>query len=63
MRSRKPDKFWLAYPHIKPNPQRYQFSEEPEIYLRCTTLKRSNLFYCFESLTDYNLHKKIIILG
>jgi hypothetical protein len=37
-RARTPDKFRLAYPRIKPNPQRYQFSEEPEIYLRCTTL-------------------------
>jgi hypothetical protein len=38
MRARWPDKFRLAYPRNKTNPQRYQFSEEPQIYLRCSTL-------------------------
>jgi hypothetical protein len=39
MRARWPDKFRLAYPRNKTNPQRYQFSEEPQIYLRCSTLE------------------------
>jgi hypothetical protein len=43
MRACWPDKFRLAYPRNKTNPQRYQFSEEPQIYLRCSTLDLSDI--------------------
>jgi hypothetical protein len=36
-----------AYPRIKPNPQRYQFSEEPEIYLRCIVLLYYYYYYYY----------------
>jgi hypothetical protein len=58
-RVRTPDKFRLAYPRIKPNPQRYQFSEEPEIFLCCSTLGGANFQYLYCAITQPCKHKVI----